>query len=43
MESIEVMLQGHLVEIDGQLLEVMKEENSIVALSNVRENTYQGN
>ena len=37
------MLQENLAEIEGQLIEVMKKENSIVALSNVRENTYQGN
>ena len=40
---MEVMLRKNLVEIEGQLLEVMKEENSIVALSNVRGNTYQVN
>ena len=40
---MEVMLRGNLTKIEGQLLEVMKEEKSIVALSNVRENTYQGN
>ena len=40
---MEVMLRENLTEIEGQLLEVMKEESSIVALSNVRENTYQGN
>ena len=40
---MEVMLRGNLAKIEGQLLEIMKEENSIVALSNVRENTYQGN
>ena len=39
---MEVMLQENLTEIEDQLLEVMKEENPIVALSNVRENTYQG-
>ena len=43
MESMEVMLRGNLTKIEGQLLEVMKEENPIVALSNVRRNTYQGN
>ena len=43
MESMEVMLRGNLTEIESQLLEVMKEKSPIVALSNVRENTYQGN
>ena len=43
MESMEVMLRGNLAKIEGQLLEIMKEENSIVALSNVQGNTYQGN
>ena len=43
MESIKVMLWGSLTKIEGQLLEDMKEENPIVALSNVRGNTYQGN
>ena len=43
MESMEVMLRKNLTEIEGQLLEVMKEEIPVVALSNVRENTYQGN
>ena len=38
---MEVMLWESLTEIEGQLLEDMKEENSIVALSNVRGNTYQ--
>ena len=32
---MEVMMRENLVEIKGQLLEVMKEESSIVALSNV--------
>ena len=43
MKSMEVMLQGNLTEIEGQLLKVMKEESSIVILSNVRGNTYQAN
>ena len=43
MEFMKVMLWKSLVEIEGQLLEDMKEKNSIVALSNVRENIYQGN
>ena len=43
MEFMEVMLWGSLIEIEGQLLKDMKEENSIIALSKVRENTYQGN
>ena len=43
MKSMEVMLWGSLAEIEGQLLENMKEGSPIVALSNVRENTYQGN
>ena len=43
MESMEVMLRGNLEEIEGQLLEVMKEESPIVAFSNVRGSTYQGN
>ena len=43
MESMKVMLQGNLTKIEGQLLEVMKEESSIVALSNTRGNTYQDN
>ena len=34
---------GNLTKIEGHLLEVMKEESPIVALSNVRENIYQGN
>ena len=37
------MLRGNLVEIKGQLLEVKKKESSIVALSNVRGNTYPDN
>ena len=32
MESMEVMLQENLTEIESQLLEVMKEESSIIAL-----------
>ena len=40
---MEVMLWESLTEIEGQLLEDMKEESSIVTLSNVWENTYQGN
>ena len=40
---MKVMLRGNLTEIESQLLEIMKEESLIVALSNVRENTYQGN
>ena len=40
---MEVMLWENLTEIEGQLLEVMKEERSIVALSNIRGNTYQDN
>ena len=40
---MEVMLWGSLAEIEGQLLEDMKEESPIVVLSNVRGNTYQGN
>ena len=43
MKSMEVMLSKNLSKIEGQLLEVMKEERLIVALSNVRGNTYQGN
>ena len=43
MESIEVMLRESLIEIESQSLEVMKEESSIIVLSNVRGNTYQGN
>ena len=43
MEFREVMLWGSLTKIEGQLLKDMKEENSIVALSKVRENTYQDN
>ena len=43
MEFIEVILWSSLTEIEGQLLEDMKEEGLIVALSNVWENTYQGN
>ena len=43
IESMEVMLWESLAEIEGQLLEDMKEESPIVVLSNVRENTYQGN
>ena len=43
MESMEIILRENLVEIEGQLLEVMKEESSIVALSNIRESTYQVN
>ena len=43
MESMEVMLRGNLTKIEGELLEVMKEESSIVALSYVRRNTYQDN
>ena len=39
MEFIEVMLWGNLIEIEGQLLEDMKEESLIVALSNVQGNT----
>ena len=42
MESMEVMLRENLVEIKG-VLEVMKEKNLIVTLSNVRGNTYQVN
>ena len=42
MESMEVMLRKNLVEIKG-VLEVMKEKNLIVTLSNVRGNTYQVN
>ena len=37
------MLWENLAEIEHQLLEDMKEESSIIALSNIRENTYQGN
>ena len=40
---MKVMLRENLTEIEGQLLEVMKEEDSIVALTNVRGNTYQDN
>ena len=40
---MKVMLRENLVEIEDQLLEVMKEKSSIVALSNVRGNTYKGN
>ena len=43
MESMEVMLRENLTEIEGQLLEIMKEESPIVALSNLRGNTYQVN
>ena len=43
MKSIEVILQGNLIKIEGQLLEVMKEKSLIVALSNIRGNIYQGN
>ena len=42
MESMEVMLRENLVEIKG-VLEVMKEKNLIVTLSNVQGNTYQVN
>ena len=38
MESMEVMLQENLTEIESQLLEVMKEESPIVALSNIQGN-----
>ena len=40
---MEGMLWGSLTEIEGQLLEDMKEESPIISLSNVRGNTYQGN
>ena len=40
---MEVMLWGNLAEFEGQLLEDMKEESSIIALSNVWGNTYQDN
>ena len=40
MESIEVMLWESLVEIEGQLVEDMKEEILIVVLSNVLGNIY---
>ena len=40
---MEVMLWENLTDIEGQLLEVMKEESSIVVLSNIQANTYQGN
>ena len=43
MESKEVMLWVSLAEIESQLLEDIKEESSIVTLSNVQGNTYQGN
>ena len=43
MEFMKVMLWGSLTKIESQLLKDMKEENSIVALSNVLGNTYQGN
>ena len=43
MESMEVMLWESLTKIEGQLLEDMKEENPIVALSNIRGNAYQVN
>ena len=39
---MEIMLRENLVEIKG-VLEVMKEKNLIVTLSNVRGNTYQVN
>ena len=35
---MEVMLRENLVKIEGQLLEVMKEESPIIALSNIRGN-----
>ena len=43
MESMGVMLWESLVEIEGHLLQDIKEESPIVALSNVQGNTYQGN
>ena len=43
MKPMKVMLWGSLAEIEHQLLENMKEESLIVAFSNVRESTYQGN
>ena len=43
MKSMKVMLWESLVKIEGQLLEDMKEESQVVALSIVRGNIYQGN
>ena len=43
MKSKEEMLWVSLTEIESQLLEDMKEESSIVALSSIRVNTYQCN
>ena len=40
MESMKVMLWKNLAEIEGQLLEDMKEEILIVILSNVLGNIY---
>ena len=40
---MEAILLESLTKIEGELLEVMKEESSIVALSYVRRNTYQDN
>ena len=40
---MKVMLWENFAEIEDQLLKVVKEENQIIALSNVRGNTYQDN